>query len=419
MAQPQPSPPRRPATEAAAHALVIDDSLGQRRIVSALLRKWGYRVSEAASGQEALVLAQDDPPDVVVSDWMMPGMDGLALCRAFRGLERKRYGYFILLTSKSEKGEIAQGLDAGADDFLTKPVSAPELRARLTAGERILRMERELTEKNTALGDALDRLQAVNDAIEQDLRQAKSIQTALVPETQRDFGRARIGLLLKPCGHVGGDLVGMFSPGHGHIGVYCIDVSGHGITSAMMTARVAGYLSAAHPEHNLAMELRVGRYYALLPPERVAGLLNDRLSVDAGVEEYFTMIYAVLDQNTGLLRFVQAGHPPPLVIRADGRCVFIGDGGLPIGLIPGVTYETFECQLTMGDRVLFYSDGITECPTETGMLEQDGLLRLVQSLGPGGGTEWLDDLYWRLAQHLPDGVTLPDDVSAALLEYTG
>ncbi|MEO5614655.1 MAG: response regulator, partial [Cypionkella sp.] len=95
------------------------------------LSRWGYQVTEAASGDEALALCLLQDFDIVLSDWMMPGMTGLEFCKAFRALPREGYGYFILLTSKSEKAEIADGLENGADDFLTKPVSADELRARL------------------------------------------------------------------------------------------------------------------------------------------------------------------------------------------------------------------------------------------------------------------------------------------------
>ena len=128
--------------------LVVDDSRSQRRIVSAFLKRWGFSVREADCADAALELCRTAPPDLVLSDWMMPGMSGPEFCREFRGLTRDTYGYFILLTSKSEKNDIAHGLDAGADDFLTKPINAAELRARIAAGERILRMERELTEKN-------------------------------------------------------------------------------------------------------------------------------------------------------------------------------------------------------------------------------------------------------------------------------
>ena len=99
--------------------LIVDDSRFQRRILKAMLVGWGYDVVEASSGAEALELVEKKLPDLVISDWMMPGMTGLEFCHAFREISQDRYAYFILLTSKSEKAEIAYGLDSGADDFVT------------------------------------------------------------------------------------------------------------------------------------------------------------------------------------------------------------------------------------------------------------------------------------------------------------
>ena len=224
--------------------LVVDDSRLQRRILVASLKKWGFDVVEADSGASAMEICREESPDLILSDWMMPGMNGLEFCRNLRKLNSDNYSYFILLTSKSEKNEVAEGLHSGADDFLTKPVSSDELRARISAGERILRMQRELSEKNRIVSETLDELQRVYDAIDKDLMQARKIQESLVPEFSCSYGESNVSLLLKPCGHIGGDLVGMFSPGINRLGFYSIDVSGHGITSAMMTARLGGYLSS-------------------------------------------------------------------------------------------------------------------------------------------------------------------------------
>jgi sigma-B regulation protein RsbU (phosphoserine phosphatase) len=137
--------------------LVVDDSRLQRRILVASLKKWGFEVVEAESGEAAMEICLADPPDLILSDWMMPGMNGLEFCRAFREQSKDNYSYFILLTSKSEKNEVAEGLDAGADDFLTKPVSSDELRARISAGERILRTVREKPDRVGYAGRAAAR----------------------------------------------------------------------------------------------------------------------------------------------------------------------------------------------------------------------------------------------------------------------
>ncbi len=401
--------------------LVVDDSRLQRRILSKSLQKWGFQVVEAAAGDEALEVCRTLAPDLVLSDWMMPGMNGLEFCREFRKLPADFYGYFILLTSKSDKMEVAQGLDAGADDFLSKPVSPSELRARISAGDRILAMQRELSEKNRMIGDTLEQLQTAYDSIDRDLMQAKKIQKSLIPETSRDFDGASVSLLIKPCGHIGGDLVGMFSPSPTKIGFYNIDVSGHGITSAMMTARLAGYLSSTHFNENLGLEWQPDGSHVMRSPCEVARLLNERQVADTGIDEYFTLAYATIDLETGALQLVQAGHPHPVILRADGGVEFLGEGGVPIGLLPDVPYSQVETQLQKGDRLLLYSDGFTECVLSDGtMLEQEGLLELIAKCQPGQtGREFLDDLFWNLTQIMDVEQGLDDDVSATLLEYRG
>ena len=129
--------------------LVVDDSRAQRTAVRLQLARWGYHVTEAGSGAAALALCRAQKFEIILSDWVMPEMDGLEFCRQFRALAKDRYGYFVLLTSKSEKTDVADGLESGADDFLTKPFNGDELRARLRAGERILQMQEELFEKNS------------------------------------------------------------------------------------------------------------------------------------------------------------------------------------------------------------------------------------------------------------------------------
>jgi sigma-B regulation protein RsbU (phosphoserine phosphatase) len=401
--------------------LVVDDSRLQRRILVSFLKKWGFEIFEADSGESALEICAKTMPDLVLSDWMMPGMDGLEFCRTFRELPRDGYGYFILLTSKSEKNDVAQGLDAGADDFLTKPVNSGELRARITAGDRIFGMQKELSAKNRVISETLGQLQAAYDKIDKDLIQAKKIQESLVPDRSRDFGAAQVSLLLKPCGHIGGDLVGMFSPAQDQVGFYSIDVSGHGITSAMMTARLGGYLSSMYFDQNVGMEAHEGQPHTLRHPEKVARLLNSRLLVDTGIEEYFTLAYATADLRTGRLQLIQAGHPHPLVLRRDGRAEFIGEGGFPIGLLPDVPFDQFETVLEPGDRLLLYSDGFTECLMKNGqMLEEDGLVDLIRECSHGqSGQEFLDDLFWALTRSASPEDGIDDDVSAILFEYDG
>lgn len=407
------------STEAIKRVLVVDDSRVQRRILSSSLKRWGYEVLEADSGQAALEICQDEPLDLILSDWMMPGMDGLEFCKQFRKLKRDSYGYFILLTSKSEKDEVAHGLDVGADDFLTKPVNASELRARIRAGERIQLMERELTEKNRTVTDALAEIQCLYDTIDRDLIEAKKLQQSLVKERYRDFGTAEVSLLLRPCGHVGGDLVGFFPINDSQIGLFSIDVSGHGITSALMTARLAGFLSGSTPDQNLALEHCDRNGYSAKSPALVAEHLNNIVLDEMDTEHYFTLLLAHLDLNTGEVVATQAGHPHPAIQRADGAVEYCGEGGLPVGLVPGATYEDFDISLRSGDRLLLMSDGITECPNREGsMLDEDGVAEMLARNRHIRGSQLLETVMWDLYDYA-DGQEFPDDISAALIEFNG
>ena len=399
--------------------LVVDDSRLQRSILRANLKKWGYRVAEVSSGDEALAFCENKQPDLVISDWMMPGMDGIEFCRRFKALDTERFGYFILLTSKSDKSEIAQGLDAGADDFLTKPVSSAELRARLVAGERILNMERELIRKNELVESTLGELKLLYDKIDSDLIEAKQLQQSLVRERYKDFGTASISLMLQSSGHVGGDLVGYFPINEQEIGLFAIDVSGHGISSALMTARLAGYMSAASKEQNIAIEKGPDGAFSPIAPSEVIARLNNLVQSEMTTEHYFTLVYATLHLKTGKVTASQAGHPHPLVQRQNGDVEAVGAGGLPVGLVPDARYEQFDIVLNAGDRLIVFSDGVPECMSESGaFFEDESLVSFMQKWKTKRGPSLLDGLLFELDSFAGDR-DFSDDISAILLEFQG
>lgn len=408
------------STEAAGkRVLVVDDSKAQRRILALQLARWGYHVIEAESGEVALDLCRDQAFDIVLSDWMMPGMSGLDLCKAFRALPREGYGYFILLTSKSEKAEVADGLENGADDFLAKPVNSDELRARLRAGERIVTMQQELVEKNRLVGSTLDQLQKIYDSLDRDLIEARKLQQSLIRERVRDFGTGRASILMQPSGHVGGDLVGSFAIDERRIGVFSVDVSGHGVASAMMTARLAGLLSGGSPDQNIALSVGSDGNRGAHPPHEVAARLNRLMIDDMQVDQYFTMAYAEIDMLNGQVELVQAGHPHPIVMRRGGVIQALGEGGLPIGLIPGATYQTVSTVLLPGERLILVSDGITECPDlEERELGTEGLIQFLRASADLQSANLLEALLWDLAGHA-NGRDFPDDVSALIFDYIG
>ena len=399
--------------------LVVDDSRAQRKVLAMQLQRWGYSVVEAASGEEALRLCATTEFELVLSDWMMPGMSGLDFCRSFKALPREGYGYFILLTSKSEKAEVADGLEVGADDFLSKPVNYDELRARLRAGERILGMRRELVQKNRLIGATLDELQKLYDSLDRDLIEARKLQDGLMRDRFRDYGGGTVSLLLKPSGHVGGDLVGSFPIDNNRLGLFSVDVSGHGVASAMMTARLAGLLSGGSPDQNIALRVGPQGRRDAFPPALVADRLNRLMLEDMQVDQYFTLAYAEVNMLTGRFALTQAGHPHPMVLRCDGGVECLGEGGLPIGLLEPATYGQIQGELHCGDRLILVSDGMTECPDLVGTeLGGEGLRQLLAANAGLASADLMEALIWDLAAHA-GGQDFPDDISALIFDYRG
>ncbi len=160
--------------------LIAEDDPISRRILQTYLVKWGYEVIVATEGEEAWgILQGNDELSLAVLDWMMPGRSGVDLCRGVRQRKGLRYIYILLLTAKGQKEDIVEGLDAGADDYLTKPFDPYELRARLRAGRRIVELQEQLIQAREALRD-----QASRDALT-DLWNHKTIRAILRKEVAR------------------------------------------------------------------------------------------------------------------------------------------------------------------------------------------------------------------------------------------
>src|SRR5579864_9668369 len=151
----------RSGESAALMSLIAEDYPGFRLAVERLLKKWGYDAIAAVNGKEALeILIGDDPPRLAILDWMMPELDGVEVCRRVREQNREPYIYILLLTAKDTPEELVEGMEAGADDYLRKPVNTHELRVRLRAGRRILDLQDEVVRTREAL-----RQQATRDSL--------------------------------------------------------------------------------------------------------------------------------------------------------------------------------------------------------------------------------------------------------------
>ena len=146
--------------------LIAEDDAVSRRVLQTMLTKWGYDLVVTCDGEEALrELEREDAPRLAILDWMMPGRDGVDICRTLRGAADSRILYILLLTAKGSKQDIIEGLEAGADDYVLKPFDPAELRARVTVGSRVVQLQSELAARVGELEDAISQIKQLQGLI--------------------------------------------------------------------------------------------------------------------------------------------------------------------------------------------------------------------------------------------------------------
>jgi phosphoserine phosphatase RsbU/P len=392
--------------------LIADDSITIRNVLSHFLQKWGYEVIAATDGLEAWNILQEVQIGMVITDWMMPNMDGPELCRMIRSSDLSRYIYTMLLTSKDEKSDLIAGMAAGADDFLVKPFDADELQMRIRAGERILDLERTLEERNRRLAGAYRELENAYSRMKADLEAAAKVQQSLLPQTANTVGKLKFDWLYRPCTFVAGDIFNFFRLDETHLGFYHLDVAGHGIPSALLSVTLSKVLT---PDLNQGSPLKHPisgpPHYEITPPTEVVSHLNRRFQSDMDKMIYFTMIYGIFDSRSHQLTLTQAGHPSPVYLGTDAPPVLLGSGGFPVGMFPEVEYDALTARFHPGDRLFLYSDGITECTNSSGEpFTENRLLQFIET----SGHLPLDKLINRLEEDLikwRGGEEFDDDIS--------
>jgi sigma-B regulation protein RsbU (phosphoserine phosphatase) len=334
-----------------------------RMVLERSLKKWGYETNSVDNIDDAAQLLFSESIQFVLTDWVMPGGDGPTLCRRIRALNQPFYTYIILVTSLEDSQSLVDGMEAGADDFIHKPIQMDELLARIRAGERVLQLEKSLQDRNVKLQELSDSLLAAQKIITWDLQLAGTMQRSLLPTASSSLQGVAIDCLFCPSVHVSGDIFNFFRLDEDHVGFYAIDVSGHGVAAAMLSSRLSQLLT---PEMNrggpLKYSLPEAPYYGIVKPSSsVIEALNLQFQMDDIHTLYFTMVYGVIDTRLQTIDICQAGHPNPIYLPMEGSAQFIGEGGFPVGITTLAEYESISLNYASGDRLFFYSDGITEC----------------------------------------------------------
>ena len=292
-----------------------------------------HKLSLALTGEMALQIAARTPPDLVLLDIMMPGLDGYEVCRRMRQMPETAEVPIMFLSSLEEVQNKTRGFEAGANDYLTKPFEMLEVKARV----------RSLL-KAKAYSDA------VKEQLAADLRVAREIQMGILPH---DFTavekayRVSFGAILEPAREVGGDLYGVCAAGPERLMIFLGDVSGKGIPASMFMVRTVSLAGL------LAREIA--------EPKRILERLNDELSADNASHMFVTFLCAVFESATHRLTLASGGQCYPLILPADGPpCWITKTTGTALGFDSGLEFQAMELTLSDGDAVVFYTDGVSE-----------------------------------------------------------
>lgn len=244
---------------------------------------------------------------------------------------------------------------------------------------------RDITERRRleeALRLATADVERAYECIRRDVDAAAQLQRQLLPAQLPAVAGIRFAWEYRPCSGLGGDGLNVFWLDDDHIGLYLLDVSSHGVAAALLSVTLARLLS---PSLNQSSLLRVsdGDGYRISPPGDVARQLNQWLLANSTGEQYFTILYGILDVRTHRLEFVSAGHPPLLHASANSEPAMLHVPGFRIGCVESADYEETSLQLRPGDRLFLYSDGLTEATSPAG--EQLGLERLKRTIEASKG----------------------------------
>jgi len=397
--------------------LIAEDSRIQARMLERRLTEAGHRVRWGENGALALAMARERRPDIIVSDIEMPEMTGYEFCKAVKTDPDLRTVPFILLSTLSDPIDIIRGLDAGADNYVTKPYEADYLLARMGAllatplaaaddtGDAMLEVtlagqkfrvragrqqvlnllvstfenavskNQELIVANQELSVARDGLQKSNEELTalnveisrinahmvRDLKAAAKVQRSLLPPDNVDIPGTQIAWRYVPCQSLAGDFLNVFPLDGEHTGLFVVDVSGHGVPSSLMAVTVGRFLTPKISDSSLLVRQGPDGRVVVVPPAEVATQLNHLFQADEFSGLYFTLLYGVLHLPTGRFDFCSGGHPALVRLPADGGDVeFHATESFPIAFVPDVEYAQQSIQLLPGDRLFLYSDGVPE-----------------------------------------------------------
>ena len=372
--------------------LVADDDATSRKLLSRILTSAGFACTQAPDGIEALKSLHDDPPSLLLLDFDMPGMDGAEVLKQLRHDSNAAIAQIpaIMLTGHGGEESEVLCLEAGADDFVTKPINQAVLRARIDTQLRLRSMRSQLQKQN-------DELEAWRRNLERDLEAARLTQQSLIPQKPPVLPGWEIAACYQPVIQVGGDIYGWLRMADGRTLFWIADATGHGASAALLTTLAKLLFHHGTAEHHT-------------PTEIMEAVNNDFRSI-FGARSFMTAMCVALDPVTGRATVVGAGHPPLLVARTGGRTESIPSSAPPLGLLERSEFIETDVDLEPGDAFFLYTDGIYGAGhDENPRLSSNRLAEMLQPLAESAQS--LLDRVLEQAAANDGGKAPPDDVAA-------
>ncbi|GAA6617627.1 SpoIIE family protein phosphatase [Scytonema sp. NUACC26] len=323
--------------------LVVDDDPAVQILLKRMLERQGYRVMVANDGEEGIAKAVSCCPALIICDWIMPGLNGIEVCKQVKANPKLSTTFFILLTSLDSVADRVKGLDAGADDFITKPIEQNELQARVRAGLRLHQASRDL--------------QIQKQILESELSEAAEYVKSLLPLPMTH--PLKINFRFIPSRQLGGDCLDYYWLDPDYLAIYLLDTAGHGLRAALPSISVLNLLRS-HALKGL-------NYYQ---PSDVLRALNDTFQMNYQNDKYFTIWYGVYNRVKRQLTYASAGHPPAVLISKPSSKTNtvkrLRTPGMPVGMFPQVKYVDGICHIEESSCLYIFSDGAYELAQSDG-----------------------------------------------------
>lgn len=353
--------------------LIVDDNPVNLQVLYQTLAGAGFRILVARNGEDAIAIARKAGPRLVLLDIMMPGMDGFEVCRRLKDDPATAEAAVIFLSALGEVSEKVRGFELGAIDYITKPFHAGEVNARVGTHLKLRRLERHMERRNLAL-------EAANKRMRDDLDAASRVQQSLLPDSMPETKRCRFAWRYRPSAELGGDGLNVFRIDDRFVAMYVLDVSGHGVPSALLAVTVSRALLPVADRSCLVTTPAGGVGYVVTRPADVVSRLNRLYPMDRRGRLYFSILYGLLDVEACSFTYVSAGNPGPVLMHEGGRAVVHDVPAVPVGLFPDSEYDDTVLDLRPGARLYLHSDGLTEERNDQGVVfGRERIMAIVES----------------------------------------